>query len=143
MRHSNREEQEFEYQEELQELRQAKKLRAMRGNNYDDDEEVKKQKPRLIKLPCCFVMILVMALAVYIVYYVYGQIKDPLYKEWLRNKDTIMEVPQTLQHVGEEAKETFDDGKELFDQVEETKEQAAEVKQDIENTVDYTKDYLE
>lgn len=149
MKHSNRQETEDKYRQELENKKLEQRLYSLRDNNYEAPEAEKRTKPRLIKLPCCLVLLLITGLSVYLIYYVYIQIKDPVYKEWLKEKQTLQQLPEKIQETGEGLKNTIDEGRQFFEkaqdtaqQTKETYDQAKDTYNEIEEEIEQVKEFL-
>lgn len=134
------------YGEELNEFKNERRLKALHGNNYEES----RKKGSFIKLPCCLVLLLILGLSAYLVYYFYINIKDPLYKEYLKEKENIEQSTEKINEIKNNVNQAIESGKDLINKAEDTKEsfdQAYEdvenVKQGVDDLSDYSQKFLE
>jgi hypothetical protein len=156
MNDDERQEVEDMIQEELERRQDEKRLLKMHGNNYEDDEDDRKDRGRWIKLPCCAFMLFILAISVYLIYYVSVKLKDPVYQEYLKGKEIIEQVPGKIEELNQAAKDQIDVGKNLVDEtgytidkfeqkIDSAKnayDKAQEITEDLKALNDYTKQAL-
>lgn len=124
MKHSNRQEMEEYFDEE-----------AVQGKNGRDEMEDDYEEERdsgLKKVPCCLFSLFIVVGSLFLVYYVFSQIKTPLMNEWDDNKGFFEKVPEYLDRLKADVKENKEAGHEL---IETSKKEKAKLDQAIE-TID-------
>jgi predicted negative regulator of RcsB-dependent stress response len=124
MKHSNREEIEEHYQEQLEVERQARRDRAPRIDEPRDIEEVPRRS--FWRTGCCAIIILVMLAALGLIYYVYVNIHDEVEAE-------LQKAPSKIENIKGEADAAIEEGQDIYQKAVETKEKIDEVKDKIDN----------
>ena len=155
MNREARDEMEMMIKDELDRRQEEKRWRDLRGNNFDDTDD--KKGGSFIKLPCCLVILVALAFAITLIYYVYVRVREPIVKEWQDNKEFIEQVPQKVEDLKNTTQDKIETGKVMLNEANYTIEnleqkidsaknaynKAAEITQDLQDLSGYTKKALE
>jgi len=140
----NQDELEEFYEDQLEKIKHKKK--GKKSKPLIEAELPQKRKIHFLKLPCCAVMLLVLVACFYLAYFVYNQIKEPLFEEIEKGREVLEQSPKEIKEKAEVVKDTLDQGLEFLEQTQETVEeidskynQVKDITQEVKDTVsEYT-----
>lgn len=135
------EEIEMMIKDELDRRQEEKRWRNYRGNNFDHSEN--KKSGGLIKIPCCLIVLIVMALAIVLIYYVYIQIRDPIISEWQKDKAALEQLPQKVEELKDHITEALGTGKIKIEEANYTLENIEQKIDSIKNAYNKTRELTE
>jgi hypothetical protein len=91
-----------------------------------DEEPTKKHSG--IKGFCCVAVIVLLIASGYLIYVVAVKMKDPLYQEWLKNKESIFKTGETFKDIQNKVEDKVKQGTETYDKIKDTADQAQTLK---------------
>lgn len=128
----SREELEARYEEALAELREERRTREARAGV---DHDLKPKKRRYLTLPCCLATIVITALALFIIYFVYVSIREPLYRTWLQTQPKIEALPGQIESGLDTATDIYQQADEARQNLNQAADKVNDLKTGLENAI--------
>ena len=114
------------YADDLRERRALKKQQLPPKEVEIDEEPTKKHSG--IKGFCCVAVIILLVISGYLIYVVAVKMKDPLYQEWLKNKESIFKTGETFKDIQNQVEDKVKQGTETYDKIKGTADEVQNLK---------------
>jgi uncharacterized protein YoxC len=127
----SRRDEELERREQLERERDEKRERYLWRPENDDEDDDRRSKEKMGKIPCALITLAIIGLSGYLAYYFLQGIKDPLLQEWEKAKQAFDKIPVITNNLQTQSQDQLKQGQDLLDQVNNTKDQLNKIKTDI------------
>lgn len=132
-KHSNREEQEMEYAQMNQEYLERRREIITEPPIDETEKKREKREDRKVNKYCCWLIFLIAALSVFVIYYFIINIKDAVIKDYFKKKEQVEEL---LPQGKDEIKKSIEQGESLITETQKSVGDLQDKYQETKETVE-------